>query len=103
MTRTKIEPDSPVEVLVPPRERVLVVEHTFSGPNLTERLRMAPVSGTMLAFRYTLDDLDELVGYITAEANHTEDEVLQGWLDKLFERIKDETESHDDGPYQELC
>jgi hypothetical protein len=53
MARTKIEPDSPVEVLLTPRERELVVERTFAGPNLTDRLRMAPVSGTKLAVRYT--------------------------------------------------
>lgn len=89
MPRTKIEPDSPVEVLFTPRERDLVVEETFAGPNLTKRLK--------LAVRYTFDDLDELVGYVAAAANHTRDEALQDELDELFERLKDVMESYDDG------
>lgn len=101
MARTKIEPDSAVEVLFTPRERDLVLEHTFAGPNLTERLKLARVAGAKLALRYTLDDLDELIGYIAAEANHAEDMTIQGEPDALFERLKDEMESYDDGGWQQ--
>jgi hypothetical protein len=101
MARKKIEPDSAVEVPFSPAERDLVLEHTFAGPNLTERLRVAGVAGSKLAVRYTLDDLDELIGYVAAEANHTEDLALQEALDALFERLKDEMESYDDGEWQE--
>ena len=101
MARNKIEPDSAVEVLLSPAERDLVLEHTFAGPNLTERLKLARVAETKLAVRYTLDDLDELIGYVAAEANHTEDAALQEALDALYQRIKDEMESYDDGEWQE--
>jgi len=101
MARTKIQPDNPVEVLLTPRERELVVEHSLAGSSLTDRLRMAPVSGTKLAVRYTLDDLDELVGYIAAEANHTVDKELQDELDALYLRLVAEMESYDDGSWQE--
>jgi len=101
MARAKIEADSAVEVLFTPRERDLVLEHTFAGANLTERLKLARVAGAKLAVRYTLDDLDELIGYVAAEANHTEDTATQGELDALFERIKDEMESCDDRGWQE--
>jgi len=101
MARTKIEPDSVVEVLFAPRERDLVVEHTFAGPNLIERLRLARVVGTRLAVGYTLDDLDELLGYIAAEANHTEDEALRDELDALYARLQEVMESYDDGSWQE--
>ena len=101
MARKKIEPDSAVEVLFSPAERDLVLEHTFAGPNLTERLRVADVAGSKLAVRYTLDDLDELIGYVAAEANHTEDLALQAELDALYQRLKDEMESYDDGEWQE--
>jgi hypothetical protein len=101
MTRTKIEPDSPVEVLFSPRERDLVIEETFAGPNLTKRLRLARVVGPRLAVGYTLDDLDELVGYVAAAANHTEDEALRDELDALYARLQEEMESYDDGSWQE--
>ena len=99
MARTKIEPDSPVEVLLTPRERDLVIEETFAGPNLTKRLKLASVAGEKLAVRYTLDDLDELVGYIAAAANHTEDAKLRKALDALFVRLSKEMESYDDGSW----
>ena len=101
MTRTKIEPDSPVEVLFSPRERDLVIEETFAGQNLTDRLRLARVVGPRLAVGYTLDDLDELVGYVAAAANHTEDEALRDELDALYARLQEEMESYDDGSWQE--
>ncbi len=97
MARKNIALGSAVAVLLTPRERDLVLEHTFAGPNLTERLRLAPVSGAHLVVEYTLDDLDELIGYIAAEANHTGDVALQGDLDALFERLKEEMESYADG------
>jgi hypothetical protein len=101
MARKKIAPDSPIEVLFTVRERELVLAHTFAGPNLTERLQLAMVAGTKLAVTYSLDDLDELLGYIAAEANHTEDERLQGELDALYERLQEAMESYNDGSWHE--
>ncbi|MGB5834992.1 MAG: hypothetical protein WBG92_23820 [Thiohalocapsa sp.] len=97
MTRTNIEPDSPVEVLFTPHERDLVIEETFAGPNLSKRLKLASVAGEKPAVRYTLDDLDEPVGFLAAAANHAEDAKLQDELDGLFGRLRDEMESYDDG------
>jgi len=101
MARKKIAPGTAVEVLLTPDERSLLLEHTFAGPDLTGRLRMAQMKGAKIAVRYTLDDLDELMGYVAAEANHSEDMKLQEKLDALFERLKKEMESYDDGGWQE--
>ena len=101
MMRQQIERGSAIEVRFTLRERELVLAHTFAGPSLTARLRLATVTGSQLAVHYTLDDLDELVGDIAAEANHCEDMALQGELDALYERLKDEMRSYDDGGWQE--
>jgi hypothetical protein len=101
MSRKKIAPWTAVEVLFTPDERSLVLEHMFASPNLTGRLRMAPIKGAKLAVRYTLVDLDELVGYVAAEARYSEDMKLQGRLDALFARLTKERESYDDGGWQE--
>jgi len=101
LTRKRIEPGTPVEVLFTPGEREFILENTFAGPDLTDRLRMAVVRGAKLAVNYTLDDLDELLGYIAAEANHTENPKLQKQLDKLWVRLKKTMESYDDGGWQE--
>ena len=101
MARKKIESDTPVKVRLTPRERELILAHTFAGPNLTKRLRLAEVAGTRLTVDYTLDDLDELVGFIAAEANHAEDARLQHELDALYEHLRETMESYDDGSWQE--
>jgi len=39
--------------------------------------------------KYSLEDLDELLGYIAAEANHSEDERRATRLYKLYDRLSD--------------
>ena len=101
MARKTIAPGTAVEVLFTLAERDLIVEHTFAGPDLTDRLQLAPVKGTTVAVKYTLDDLDELLGYIAAEANHTENVKLEKQLDKIWGRLQKKMESYDDGGWQE--
>jgi len=46
------------------------MKHTFAGSDLTDRLRIVPSPGRRPLYLFTLDDLDELAGYVAAEANH---------------------------------
>lgn len=95
----KIEPDQPVEVLFTPRERDLILEHTFADGELTDRLRALEVKGTKLVAKYSLEDLDELLGSIAAEANHPPNKKLQKELNSLFVRLQHEMQSYDDGQW----
>ena len=97
MKRQTIASETRIEVLLSHAERDLILEHTFAGPNLTARMQMASVKGTRLAIDYTLDDLDELLGYIAAEANHAENPNLVKQLDKLWDRLNKKMEAYDDG------
>ena len=63
------------------------------GPEVTGPLRMAVVKGRKLVVKLTPDDLDEIIGYIAAEANHTDDRKLQKELDHLYERLQTTMES----------
>ena len=47
------------------------------------------------------NDLDALLGYVAAEANHCKDRKLQKELDELFERLQKTMEGYDDGAWQE--
>lgn len=76
-----------IEIKFTPQERDLIIDHTFAGPDLTKRLRIAEIKGKHLITKYSTYDLDELLGYIAAEANHTEDKKLGKKLDKLFDRL----------------
>ena len=69
------------------RERDLIVKHTFAGNNLTDRLHLVPSPGRRPSYRFTLDDLDELAGYVAAEANHAKDKQLQKQLRRLYDQI----------------
>jgi len=94
--RKKIKYGQPVEIRFSRAEKVLLQEHTFMDADYTKRIRPAD-KGKALVGHYTLDDLEDMIGYIAAEANHTTDKKLQRKLDSLFSRLQDEMESYDDG------
>jgi hypothetical protein len=76
-----------IEIKFTEQEKELIIDHTFAGPDLTNKLKIAEIKGKHLIAKYTIYDLDELIGFIAAEANHTEDKKLEKKLDKLFERV----------------
>jgi hypothetical protein len=80
------------------RERDLITKHTFAGNNLTDRLRIVPRPGRRPYYRFTLDDLDELAGYVAAEANHAKVKKMEKDLRRLYARIAEVLESYTDEP-----
>ncbi len=80
------------------RERDLIVKHTFAGHDLTDRLRIVPSPGQPPSYRFTLDELDELTGYVAAEANHAKVKKLEKELHLLYARIAAVLESYTDEP-----
>ena len=96
--RIRIQPDEKVPLELNERERELILEHTFADEQLTNRLRVVPRKGERPVFRFTLDDLDELGGFVAAEANHTKDKRMRKELDRLFDRIQTTLDSYNDEP-----
>jgi hypothetical protein len=96
----KIKPGEGISIKLSIAERTLLLEHTLADPELTDRLRSAAPSRGVCVVSYTIDDLDELLGYVAAEANHVTDKKIQRALDRLFERLQGELDSHDDGLWQ---
>jgi hypothetical protein len=80
------------------RERDLIMKDTFAGNNLTDRLRIVPSPSRRPSYRFTLDDLDELAGYVAAEANHAKVKKLEKELRRLYARIAELLESFTDEP-----
>jgi len=80
------------------RERDLIMIHTFADSDLTDRLRILPSPGRHPVYWFTLDDLDELAGYVAAEANHAKVKKLATELRRLSGRIADVLESYTDEP-----
>jgi hypothetical protein len=69
------------------QERDLIIDHTLANDDLLNPLESAIVEGNKMKFVYTLDDLDDLLGYIAAEANHTENKKLEKQLDALYDKL----------------
>jgi len=76
-----------IEIKFTPEERDLIIDHTFTGPDLTKRLQIAGVKGKHIIAKYSTYDLEELIGYIAAEANHTDDKKIRKKLDRLYEKL----------------
>ncbi len=94
--RKRIRPGETVPLELSDRERELILEHSFAGEELTGRLRIVPRQNEPPVYRFTLDDLDELAGYVAAEANHAKDKKLQKEWDRLYARVADVLESYTD-------
>jgi hypothetical protein len=85
--RQRIPPGEKVPVELSGRDRELIVNHTFADADLTGRLRIVPKPGVAPIFHFTLEDLDQLAGYVAAEANHATNKNLRKELRELFDRI----------------
>ena len=62
----------------------LIINQTFAGDDLTDRFRIVPGPGRSPSYRFTLD---ELAGYVAAEANHAKVKKLEKELRLLYARI----------------
>jgi len=100
MKRRKIQAGEKIAVRMTARDRTLLLDHAFSDPEYAERLRPAP-SGRGLVGDYSLDDLEDILGYIAAEANHTKDKKLRRELDALYDRLSQIQQDYDDGNWND--
>lgn len=97
--RQRIAEGTPVAVRFTARDRGLLGE-LMLDPEYLERLR--PIAGsTDLVGDYTLDDLEDILGYVAAEANHTKNSRHRAQLDDLYDRLTDIQRSYDDGNWND--
>ena len=94
--RKRIRPDEKVPLELNDRERELILKHSFADEEITGRLRIVPPPDEPPVYRFTLDEWDELAGYVAAEANHPREKKLQKEWDRLYARIAAVLESYTD-------
>ncbi len=87
-TRKRVAVDEQVPVRLSLDDRAAILDHTMAGPNLTARLKVAELKGKNLQIGFTLSEIEELYGYVAAEANHTADAKLERRLDRLFGKLR---------------
>ena len=85
--KTRVSPGDQVPIELSERERELIVQHSFADEELTRRLLVVPQPGAAPVYYYTLDELDELAGYVAAEANHAKNAKLRREWDRLYASI----------------
>jgi hypothetical protein len=96
--RKYIQPGTRLPVRLSSRDRDLIVERALLDPEVDILLRQARVSGTALVVELTLDDIDDLLGCVAAEANHCEDGKVRRALDAVCDRLGGLLEQFTDEP-----
>ena len=67
------------------KERDLIREHTFYDPNFG---KLCALEGKSIRVDLSLDEIEDIQGFVAAEANHCDDPKLVKQLDKLFEKLQ---------------
>jgi hypothetical protein len=65
----------------------LISEHTFADPEYVDRFEPSQEDAEKLTAHFTAEELDDLLGYIAAEANHTKSKKVKKTLDALYEKL----------------
>lgn len=95
--RIKLGPNDKVPVELTAGQRNLILDHTFAGPEITGPLRTALAEGEKIVVHYTLSDIDDLMGHVAAEANHSQNRTLVRELDRLYDYLSTFEEQYEDG------
>ena len=86
MSKTRIQPDGKVPLKLTATERKLVLDDLMIMDQGNEQaIRDTPTGKPVMM---TLGDLDVFIGYIVAEANHTEDKRLERKLDRIYDKVQ---------------
>jgi DNA-binding MarR family transcriptional regulator len=93
-----IKPGTRLAVELSTRERDLVLERAFLDPEIEAALRQAVPTGLHLCIKLNLDDIDDLLGCVSAEANHCNDGKVQRVLDAFGVRLSALLEQYTDEP-----
>ena len=86
MSKTRIQLDEKVSLTLTATERKLVLGDLMIMDQENEQaIRETPTGEPVMM---TLGDLDVFIGYIAAEANHTEDKRLERKLDRIYDKVQ---------------
>ena len=93
MNRKKIPYGTKLPVRLSLHERELIRVQTYYNPAFAN---LAVADGTGIRVDLSLDEIEEIQGYVAAAANHCDDGKLQKKLDALFEKFQKFLDSYDD-------
>ena len=91
--RTTIPHGTKLPVALTLRDRDLIRDETFCDPDFA---KCAVVDGTGIRVELSLDEIEEIQGYVAAAANHTNNAKLRKELDRLFAKFQEFLDTYDD-------
>lgn len=94
--KKKINPGEKVPLKLTPTEQKAILEDLMCLDRQYEQIIQETPAGKPVLM--TLDDLENLAGYVAAEANHTEDKRLSRKLDKVFDKCQKLLGTYTDEP-----
>jgi hypothetical protein len=93
MKRKKIPYGTKLPVKLTIRERDLIRDTTFCDPDYT---KLAVVDAKGIKVDLSLDEIEDIQGYVAAEANHAKIKKLEKELDRLFNKLQIYLDTYDD-------
>lgn len=92
--RTRIAPGTTLLLALTDKERDLILKHSLAEESLTRRLRIVARPGHHAVVLYTLDELEDLAGYVASEANHAKTRKLQKEWQAIHDKMAALLESY---------
>lgn len=92
-TRKRIPYGTKLPVTLTLRERDLIRNETFCNPEFT---KCAVAEGEGIRVDLSLEDIEEIQGYVAAEANHTKNPKRRKELDQLVGKLQVFLDTYDD-------
>ena len=92
MVKKTIPYGTKLPVYLTEKEVADIREHTFADPDFG----FGVLEGSRLRFDMSLDDIEDLQGYVAAASNHTDTKQLQRRLDKVFQKLDRFLDEYDD-------
>ena len=93
MKRKKIPYGTKLPVRLSMSQRELIRDHTYYPG---DAINLGLADGNRIRLDLTLDEIEDIQGYVAAEANHCENPILQRKFDALFEKFQGFLNSYDD-------
>ncbi len=86
-TQDSSDYEQPIQVKLTKAERSLILSLLTIELEVDRLLQEAEVNDGVVEITLTPEDLDELIGTVAFEANHTDDRKLQDQLDELCAKL----------------
>jgi hypothetical protein len=88
VVRRAVRATTEIAVVLRESDRELLLDETVCDPDLVGKLRPGRSPGELIA-SYTPDELDDVLGFVAAESNHTRNRKLRARLDDLYARLQE--------------